>query len=491
MSTVTVGGRSQPGAVVRRAGLRVPQGLGALALAGSVAASVLLVAAAAERPSVLSEPSMVAFPGWMAGPLHGLLPNLTNDPTHLEALFTGGIVVMSVCWLGAWAFARRLPAGWTIAAVVGANLAFLLGPPQHLTDVFNYIHYGRMQALHGLNPYAVLPVADAHDAAFRWSNWSHLPSPYGPLFTLLTAALTPLGVAGAFWALKTLVVGASLGIVALVWVGVRRAGRDPVPAIALAGLNPLVLVYGVGAMHNDLLVVLAAVAAVVLVSGGRGHTVRSDPAAPPGPATPLAALAGGAAVVAAVALKASAAVYAPVVVLGAHGRRAWAALGAALAALATVLVVDLVYGGHLPGVGLQSRLVTSASIPNIVGALLGQGGATAPVRAGGQVVLVAAIAAASLAVVRGRMSTVTAAGWCGVAAVLTISWVIPWYVLWVLPFAALSSSRALRVAVVLITAYLTITWLPQTSLLMHGLGLYPDHTATGHANHALVLRLLH
>ena len=32
-------------------------------------------------------------------------------------------------------------------------------------------------------------------------------------------------------------------------------------------------------------------------------------------------------------------------------------------------------------------------------------------------------------------------GWASVALLLTLSWVLPWYVLWVLPLAALSSSR--------------------------------------------------
>jgi peptide/nickel transport system permease protein len=33
----------------------------------------------------------------------------------------------------------------------------------------------------------------------------------------------------------------------------RRLGRDPAAAVALVALNPLVLVYGVGGVHNDVL----------------------------------------------------------------------------------------------------------------------------------------------------------------------------------------------------------------------------------------------
>ena len=42
--------------------------------------------------------------------------------------------------------------------------------------------------------------------------------------------------------------------------GTRRgcAGIDPVKAVALVGLNPLIVVYGVGGGHNDLLMLLAS-----------------------------------------------------------------------------------------------------------------------------------------------------------------------------------------------------------------------------------------
>ncbi len=43
-----------------------------------------------------------------------------------------------------------------------------------------------------------------------------------------------------------------------------------------------------------------------------------------------------------------------------------------------------------------------------------------------------------------RRETRHRAGWASVALLVTLSWVLPWYVLWVLPLAALSASRRLR-----------------------------------------------
>ena len=76
---------------------------------------------------------------------------------------------------------------------------FLLAPPLSYTDVFNYINYGRMGVLHHLNPYVVLPVAEPHaDPALRSATGTTCSAPYGPLFTLLSYALVPLGVV-SFW----------------------------------------------------------------------------------------------------------------------------------------------------------------------------------------------------------------------------------------------------------------------------------------------------
>ena len=80
---------------------------------------------------------------------------------------------------------------------MAVHAIFLLAPPLALTDVFNYINYGRMEVVHHLNPYTTIPIFEPHsDPSYALSNWHQLLSPYGPLFTLMTFAVVPLGVAG-------------------------------------------------------------------------------------------------------------------------------------------------------------------------------------------------------------------------------------------------------------------------------------------------------
>ena len=44
------------------------------------------------------------------------------------------------------------------------------------------------------------------------------------------------------------------------------------------------------------------------------------------------------------------------------------------------------------------------------------------------------------------MDWLAAAGWATVAMLLAVTWLMPWYVVWLLPFAALAGSRAASAA---------------------------------------------
>src|SRR5277367_2243472 len=181
--------------------------IGVCALLAIVLCGALLVVCAADRPSLLSATTHTGFfPHWMAGPLGGLIPGLTRSPTKLKYLFTGALVVMYVSYLLALKYVPMLRARWAIAAVLAAHACFFLAPPLALTDVFNYVNYGRMEIVHHLNPYTTIPILEPHgDPSYYLSNWHQLLSPYGPLFTLMTFALVPLGVAASFWALKGII----------------------------------------------------------------------------------------------------------------------------------------------------------------------------------------------------------------------------------------------------------------------------------------------
>jgi len=285
-----------------------------------------------------------------------------------------------------------------------------------------------------------VPTRIAGDLAYQFASEHRITSPYGPLWTFVSDAAVPFGVRGGLWALKALAMLASLGIVALVWRGVRRAGRDPVGPALLVGLNPLVVLYAVGGAHNDLLMMLLAVGGVVLLTE---------------PALPRPALAG-AALAAAAAVKASAALLVPFALVGTRGERRRRALAGMLAAAAVVLLAALVAFGvdalNLVDVlGTEQQRRALNSVPRAASRVLGSHGLTEGVRVAFAVGF-GAVALALLVWVRRGADWVTAAGWATLALLLSTAWLLPWYGAWLMPLAALSSDRRLRLAAVAFTA---------------------------------------
>ncbi|HTR88837.1 MAG TPA: hypothetical protein VMG62_01850, partial [Solirubrobacteraceae bacterium] len=374
---------------------RVRTAAAAGGLVAIVALSLLLVVMAADRPSLLSATSHTAFfPGWMAGPLGGLWPTLTRNAAALKYIFTGVIVAMYVSYLLALAYApARLRRRWVIAAILAVHAIFLLAPPMALTDIFNYVNYGRMEIVHHLNPYTTYPVLEPHnDPSYTLSNWHQLLSPYGPLFTVFTFALVPLGVPASFWVIKLVLALTSLATIYLVWRSARLLHLDPVKAVLLVGLNPIVLVWGLGGDHNDFLMVFCIVLGfhLLLRAGqlGAEHPPEPSPEAVTEPHVepstgPLRRrliafdLAAGAAFVAATALKASGGILLPVVLAGLlrSPRRLLRVLaGMLLAGLLLSAASYAAFGPHIPDLSTQSKVVASTSLPNLLGLALGAGG---------------------------------------------------------------------------------------------------------------------
>src|SRR3954463_11675702 len=96
---------------------------GSLALAGLVAAGVLICLRAAAAPSGLIPASWHGMPGWMGGPLPGLGPGLT------ASAFSIFFLVMGACYLAVLSLARSRDTRVTVGAIVGLHVAFLLAPP--------------------------------------------------------------------------------------------------------------------------------------------------------------------------------------------------------------------------------------------------------------------------------------------------------------------------------------------------------------------------
>lgn len=412
---------------------------GIAALAGLLLAGALLAVAGSARRRIWFVPASErgGFPGWLAGPFHRL--DFVLLPPRGALL----LVTMTVAYLVVLACARAgaVPLRLGVGAVLAAHVIFLLAPPLFSADVFGYIDYPRLWVLHGLDPYVHVPADALRDPAVPFVRWRDVSTPYGPLFTLVSTPLACLSVPAALWACKVLAASLSLGCCALVWGIAQRRALEPLRAVLFVGLNPLLLAYGVGGAHNDFLLLLLLLGAVLLALEER-----------PFPSGALGALAVG--------VKAPAAVLLPFLLLATRTPRR--ALAGAVAGAAALLAFAFVAFerealGFVAQIREQQQFVAANSVPNRVAAMLGFDGLPAGLRLLFALGFAATVAGLLWATWHERIDWLTAAGWATLALLLSTAWLVPWYVVWVLPLAAVARDPRLRGATLLFCLYVVTT----------------------------------
>jgi hypothetical protein len=107
----------------------------------------------------------------------------------------------------------------------------------------------------------------------------------------------------------------------------------------------------------------------------------------------------------------------------------------------------------------QQKLVSDDSIPNQLARAVGLPGVTSDVRLLSRLVLIAALAYLLWIVWRRGYDWIAACGWALIAFVVASSWLLGWYVLWPLPFAAISTDRRLKAAsLALVVYFVALRW---------------------------------
>lgn len=404
------------------------------ALGVLVVTGVILAVDSASAPSAVVSGSMHSFPGWVSGPLRIFGGSRLTGGTYSELTYAMCLAYLVVLACSKWIGVRT--ALITVGIMHGL---FLLTPPLASTDIWNYIGYSHLGALHGLSPYAHVPAAARHDPAFMWVTWPYYKTPYGPIFTALTYLTAPLGVAGGLWTLKVLLTAAGIGTLRLVWYCSRRLGLDPVPGLLLVGLSPAWLIWTIGGAHNDVLMLVLGLGGLALWLSGRDVAAAF-----------LIVLAAG--------VKMPAIVLLPFLFLRSRDRRR-AALGAA-AGLVTVAAVSLITFGSLrplSAFSAQDNFDSPRSLMGQVLRLFSASGSTHAARLPATLFLIAAVIVLLVWAWRGA-NPIAAAGWATAALLLALLWEFPWYVTWLLPLAALARDRRLKVVAVTMSVVLLVTY---------------------------------
>jgi len=228
----------------------------------------------------------------------------------------------------------------------------------------------------------------------------------------------------------------------VVWNGARLRGLDPVKAVALVGLNPVIIVFGVGGGHNDLLMLAILLTGVYVLLRGKGRT-------------------SGALIVTATAVKLTAGLLLPFAFAeSARGRGGARSHRAVLGGVC--LAAGLAGGFSLAvfGTGPLHLLDTLQdvqdqggvnSVPGFLAMLLGLGSLSGVIGLVLNAGFVISVAWLLRRVWIGELDWITAAGWATLALLLTAGLLLPWYVGWLVPLAALSNDRRLLAASIVMT----------------------------------------
>jgi glycosyl transferase family 87 len=410
-------------ALARRA--RTAPLVGALFLCGMAGCAALIVldAAAAKSPEVPPSPHIASY-----------LPGIGSTLSFRTFLIL--ILVMVACYGGVLWCARAFSARGMVIGVVVLHAIVLAGPVLLSQDIFSYVAYARLGLLHGVDPFTHGPAAAATDPIFKYIGkvWREQPSAYGPAYTLISYPTALLGLVGALWTFKVMAVAASLATVMFVWLCARLLGRDPVVPSLVLGVNPLLIIYGVGGAHNDLLMAALMMAGVWMAL--RGHEGR-----------------GAATIVVTAAGKATAAVVLPYMLLA--RRRMNIVVGAVAGLVVISLVSYLVFGptslDFVSTLRRQQLFVSTDSFPTEVAHLLGYPGVfpvDRTIARGGMAIVLLYL---MLRVWRGY-DWIAASAWALLVIPVATTWLLAWYLLWGLPLAVLARDRRVLYATLAVQA---------------------------------------
>jgi alpha-1,6-mannosyltransferase len=371
-------------------------------------------------------PKSPAIAGWLQG-----IGERLGYRVFLIALLLG-----SAAYAGLLAVAGSISKRWALVLIGALHGIVFAGPILISTDVFSYIAYARMGVEHGLNPYLHGPIWIAHDPVYRYvgHSWRHVETAYGPLYTLLSYPLAPLGVRGALWGMKLMALAASIGTLVLTWRCARARSLDPVLAILAVGANPLYVIYGLGGAHNDLIMLLLMMGAVSLTFAGRDAAATAT-------------------VVAGALVKATVAALLPFMILA---RRSWAQLAGAAGALALGLAAAYAFFGvHgidvIAALNRDAAFVSTDSFATEIAHLFGKPGVFPVDHAILKGALVVVVLYLLWRTWRGY-DWVAASGWTLLAISVASTWLLPWYILWPLPLAVVVRDRRLLAATLAVQA---------------------------------------
>lgn len=196
--------------------------------------------------------------------------------SHLQLVIASIVVLALLLASYAWAvliFRRRQDKGLFSILTLSIFLCLLLVviPPLVSKDVFSNIFYGKIAARYHDNPYVVTPQRFASDQLMVYVslNWKNTAIVYGPLhtyFSMLLNLVAGEGITANIIVFKGAMALFHIANTILVWfiLGLMAPRRQRFGTMLYAW-NPIALTIGVGGGHNDVMMMTLVLVAVYLL----------------------------------------------------------------------------------------------------------------------------------------------------------------------------------------------------------------------------------
>ncbi|MBI5030585.1 MAG: hypothetical protein HZB51_08655 [Chloroflexi bacterium] len=188
--------------------------------------------------------------------------------------FIATISAMLLFGLLAWCVLYRQPRNkklfWLIFAfAVLFSSTLLTMYPITSSDVFEYVFHSRILVHYGQNPLVVPPIAFKGDPFLRQIPWALHPSPYGPLWVLLTVPGSLLATNNfmvSLFMMKFMPLPFFLGCIFIIAAILRLVdSKYQLAGTLLFAWNPLILLEAIGNGHNGLIMMFFALFAMYLL----------------------------------------------------------------------------------------------------------------------------------------------------------------------------------------------------------------------------------
>ena len=208
---------------------------------------------------------------------HEIFPSFTALPPATFAMLAW------LCVVAAWVI--YLPVIWklrglvvdqriVLAGAIMLGLAAIVVPPLFSTDPFSYAIYARFPTIYHVNPYiATAQSVSPGDPLIPYLYWRDIPSPYGPMWTLISERIaggddaSPLELVLRF---KVVAFALTLLDGWLIYTFVRQRWPEQAGWCYLAfAWNPMVLIEGIVIGHNDVLILAVMLGSAFLLTRSR------------------------------------------------------------------------------------------------------------------------------------------------------------------------------------------------------------------------------